>query len=171
MATQPDPVTPAAPATTAGADAAAKAKAAFEEWRRAFFMTQPIAGAPPTMGWPYSGAFGTGASGAPGAPPAGMLPPFFGPQPPLAPPQAGSGAPSLFDSIGTLLRLSIGLVNSGLEGIAGLAAERGHGGCGCGCSREEPECGCGGCDCGGCDCRSSCDCGSGCCCPSVHNCP
>jgi hypothetical protein len=159
MATQPDPVTPAA---------AAKAKAAFEEWRRAFFMTQPIPGAPsgvpPMMGWPYPGAFGTGASGGPATPPAGMLPPFFGPQPPLAPPQLASAEPSLFDSIGKFLRLSIGLVNSGLEGIAGLVAEGGHGGCGCGCSREEPECGC-----GGCDCRLSCDCGCGC--PSVHNCP
>jgi hypothetical protein len=145
------------------------AAAALDEYRRRMSLSRgdtwghpgitfgPMASAPPYgMGappWPFP------------APPPGMMPPFSGAPHTPDPGPCEESEPCLWRSLGTMIRLSVDLINSGLQGLAG--AIRPHEtDCGCGC-----DCGCGGereepgCDCCGyysspCGCR-----------PSVRNCP
>ena len=149
------------PNPTPGEKATAQAKAALDEFRRRAASRASVFGHPGiTLGPGFGGPFGPEA------------PPFnFPGMPSMAsggPPPATAG-PSLIDSLGTLMRLSVDLLNSGLQGFVGATGARAgtHGGShGCGC---------------GCECESCCDhfashdcgCGSGCgcgCMPGVHNC-
>jgi hypothetical protein len=160
---------------TSALDAAAQAKAAFEQFRQQ-------QGSPATQSWGQPGfsfgplPFGAPSSPFPFPPVPGMMPFPPGPSPLPQAPFAGVGT-SLFQSLGTMLRLGIDLVNSGLQGLA--AAGETVGGpqgrsMGCGCGGEHPAG-------GGCGCRqefeyqSCCGCyyarPGGCCMPSVRNCP
>ena len=145
------------PNPSPGANATAQAKAALEEFRRRAAGRSGVFGHPGiTLGPPAGGPFGPGA------------PPFPFPGQPMMPPDpapaAATGA-SLFQSLGTMLRLSVDMVNSGLQGFIAAAGSRtgGHSG-GCDCCHEESCC-----------CQppapQGCGCGCGCGCnPSVHNC-
>lgn len=110
-------------------------------------------GAPP---WPFP------------PPPPGMMSPFPGAPNAPDPAHREAAEPCLWRSLGTMIRLSVDLINTGLQGLAG-AIHPHEADCDCG---RECECGCG---CGereeqGCDCcgyySSSCGCR-----PSVRNCP
>jgi len=151
------------PNPDAGAKATAQAKAALDEFRRrAASREGSVFGHPGiTLGPP----FGPGA------------PPFPFPRQPGMPGTSGPGqlqpaANSLVQSLGTMLRLGVDVLNSGLQGFLNASGARfggehgghGHGGCGCEscCEQFAPPHG-GGCGCG---------CGCGCdCMPGVHNCP
>jgi hypothetical protein len=140
-----------------GANATAQAKAKLDEFRRRAASRSTSFGHPGiTLGPSFTGPFGPGT------------PPFAFPGQPTSPvdsaPPSNAG-PSVFQSLGTMLRLSIDLFNSGLQGfMASAGSHSSGGGCGCNCGCEESCCdqyaaqGCG------------CGCGCGCN-PSVRNCP
>jgi hypothetical protein len=150
-----------------GADATARAKAAMDEFRRRAAARAGFFGHPGiTIGPSFGGPFG------PGTPPF----PFPGQPADSAQPTAVDAGTSLFQSLGTMLRLGVDLLNSGLQGFMNSAGPR-SGGCSCGgsCGCEQsccaqfaaPGCGCG----GGCSCGGNCGCGcGGGCNPSVRNC-
>ena len=138
--------TTTATSSGAGASATAQAQAAFEEYRRRMAASRPRMWSPP--------GFGLGQT----APPFGPGPLPFGPSPFQTGPQVGS---SLGQSLATMIRLSLDLVNAGLQELA-----RSFSGSG-GFSREYQDCGCDCCDCCG-SYSGSCGCG---CNPSVRNCP
>lgn len=153
----PIPEAPAAPS---------RAAAALDEHRRRMALSHGDTWGHPgiTFGpMPFAPPYEMGAPPWPFPPPPGMMPPF--PGAPHAPEAAHreEAEPCLWQSLGTMIRLSVDLINSGLEGLAG--AIRPHEtdcGCGCGCGgeREEPDCDCRGYYSDACGCR-----------PSVRNCP
>ena len=147
-----------------------RATAALDEHRRRMALSHGDTWGHPGIAFgpqPFAPPYEMGAPPWPFPPPPGMMPPVSGA--PHAPERGGAEdtEPCLWRSLGTMIRLSIDLVNSGLQGLAG--AIRPHendcgcgGGCGCG---DDRECGEPGCDCCGyysspCGCR-----------PSVRNCP
>jgi hypothetical protein len=147
-------MTPNQPNPSPGASATAQAKAALDEFRRRAASRAGVFGHPGiSLGPSFAGPFG------PGAPPF----PFPG-QPGMSgdPSQISGVGTSLFQSLGTMLRLSVDLLNSGLQGFMSAAGSHSGGGCGCNCG-----------------CQSCCEqfaapqgCGCGCGCnPSVNNCP
>ena len=152
---------PNQPTSAAGANATAQARAALDEFRRRAASRAGFFGHPGITLGPFpsfGGPFG------PGAPPF----PFPGqPMMPGDPAQPGGVGTSLFQSLGTMLRLSVDLLNSGLQGFVGATGSH-SGGCSCGCN-----CGC--CEescCAAFAAPQGCDCGCGCGCnPSVRNCP
>ena len=146
-----------------------RARAALDEYRRRMAVSHGDTWGHPgvTFGpMPFAPPYGMGAPPWPFPPPPGMMPPPAGA--PHAPePRGGEDSePCLLRSLGTMIRLSVDLINAGLQGLAG-AIHPHETDCGCGC-----DCGCGdredaepGCDCCGyysspCGCR-----------PSVRNCP
>jgi hypothetical protein len=145
------------------------AAAALDEYRRRMSLSHGDTWGHPgiTFGpMPSAPPYGMGAPPWPFPPPPGMMPPFPGAHHASDPEGREDPEPCLFRSLGTMIRLSIDLVNAGLQGLAG--AIRPHegdcgcgGGCDCGCGEREDPC----CDCCGyysspCGCR-----------PSVRNCP
>ena len=150
------------------------AAAALDEYRRRMSLSHGDTWGHPGIAFgpmPFTPPYGMGAPPWAFPPPPGMMPPpFSGASQPPEPRGGEESEPCLWRSLGTMLRLSIDLVNSGLQGLAG--AIRPHetdcgcdcgGGCGggCGCGRrEEPGCDCCGCYSSPCGCR-----------PSVRNCP
>jgi hypothetical protein len=149
------------PNPDAGAKATAQAKAALDEFRRrAAAREGSVFGHPGiTLGPPFGAQFGPGASpfpfpgqpGLQGTPGLGQVQP---------------AANALFESLATMVRLGVDVLNSGLQGFLGASGARfggehsGDGHCGCGCEsccdQFAPPHG-GGCGCG--------------CMPGVHNCP
>ena len=143
------------------------AAAALDEYRRRMSLSRGDTWGHPgiTFGpMPSAPAYGMGAPPWPFPPPPGMMPPLPGAS--HAPDPGGSedSEPCLWRSLGTMIRLSVDLINSGLQGLAGaIHPHENDGGCGCGCDdREDAEPGC---DCCG---YYSSPCG---CHPSVRNCP
>lgn len=113
------------------------AQAAFEEYRQRM-ASHMGTGAPrefpfglhPMGGWP-----------GPGMPPPW---PFPAPPPPPPGPPRSVTAPPLVESLGTMLRLAVSLINSGLESMAGSYGAPAHGGpCGHGGMDMGPHHGCG----------------------------
>jgi hypothetical protein len=160
----PDEVkTPAAeaPAGPSGA------RAALDEYRRRMAVSHGDTWGQPGITFgplPFAPPYGMGAPPWPFPPPPGMTPPPCGaPQAPDAGGREDSG-PCLWQSLGTMIRLSVDLINSGLEGLAGVMRPHGTD-CGCGCGCGDRECSEPCCDCCG---YYSSPCG---CHPSVRNCP
>jgi hypothetical protein len=146
------------PNPTNGESATAQAKAALDEFRRRAASRAGVFGHPGITLGPvpsFSSPFGHGA------------PPFLFPgQPAMGadPAQATAVGTSVFQSLGTLLRLSVDVLNSGLQGFLAGAGNRSSGGsCGCGCGCEESCC-------AAYAAPQGCGCGCGCN-PSVRNCP
>jgi hypothetical protein len=153
-----------APAAEAPADPS-RAKVPLDEYRRRMALSHGDAWGHPGITFgplPFAPPYEMGAPPWPFPPPPGMMPPFSGA--PHVPDARGREAsePCLWQSLGTMIRLSVDLINSGLQGLA--SAIRPHEtDCGCGCGdREcaEPCCDCCGYYSSPCGCR-----------PSVSNCP
>jgi len=151
------------PNPTSGENATAQAKAALEEFRRRAASRPGGFGRPGITLGPFPSSGGTFGPGVPPFPFPGQ------PSAPGDPVQTTVVGTSVFHSLGTLLRLSVDLLNSGLEGFLAGAGSRSAGGgsCGCGCG-----CGCEESCCGAYAAPQGCGCGCGCGCnPSVRNCP
>ena len=148
------------PAAEAG-PAPSPARAALDEYRRRMALSHGDTWGHPGITFgplPFAPSYEMGA------------PPWPFPPPPLsgaphAPGPRGreESEPCLWRSLGTMIRLSIDLVNSGLQGLAGAVhPHETDCGCGCGCGDRDAE--------PGCDCcgyyASPCGCQ-----PSVRNCP
>ena len=153
------------PAAEAG-PAPSPARAALDEYRRRMALSHGDTWGHPGITFgplPFAPPYEMGAPPWPFPPPPGMMPPLSGA--PHAPGPRGreESEPCLWRSLGTMIRLSIDLVNSGLQGLAGAVhPHETDCGCGCGCGDRDAEPGC---DCCGyyaspCGCR-----------PSVSNCP
>jgi hypothetical protein len=153
------------PAAEAG-PAPSPARAALDEYRRRMALSHGDTWGHPGITFgplPFAPPYEMGAPPWPFPPPPGMMPPLSGA--PHAPGPRGreESEPCLWRSLGTMIRLSIDLVNSGLQGLAGAVhPHETDCGCGCGCGDRDAEPGC---DCCGyyaspCGCR-----------PSVRNCP
>ena len=145
-----------------------RARAALDEYRRRMAVSHGDTWGQPGITFgplPFAPPYGIGAPPWPFPPPPGMMPP------PSGAPQAPDGGREdseqcLWRSLGTMIRLSVDLINSGLQGLAGaIHPQETDCGCGCGCGCGERECEEPCCDCCGyysspCGCR-----------PSVRNCP
>lgn len=148
----PEPSTP-----TPGAEATARARALDEFRRRTAESRGGVWGHPGITLGPipaFGNPFGPGGE-----------PPHF-PKPPSAPAEAVAAGGSLFQSLGTMLRLSVDVVNCGLQGFLAAAGSQ-KGGCSCGCNSggwEESCCGEYAAPSRGCGCGCGCN-------PSVNNCP
>jgi hypothetical protein len=160
---QAAPTAPAAPA----AQAPSRARAALDEYRRRMAVSHGDTWGHPGMTFgpmPFAPPYGMGAPPWPFPPPPGMMPPPTGA--PHVPDTGGSedSEPCLWRSLGTMIRLSVDLINTGLQGLAGaIHPHETDCGCGCGCGDledEEPGCDCCGYYSSPCGCR-----------PSVRNCP
>jgi hypothetical protein len=139
------------PSAQAGVQAGQRAKQAFEDWRQRMAAPSPF----PPAGPPFGGF---------GMPPSFGFPPGVGVAPPATPSQTATSG-SLFNSLSTMLRLAVDLINANLQGMLASSAPQGGGygqgggcGSGCGCGPECVDC-CQhfGASCGGCH-------------PSVNNC-
>jgi hypothetical protein len=147
-----------------------RARAALDEYRRRMAVSHGDTWGQPgiTFGpMPFAPPYGMGAPPWPFPPPPGMMPPPAAAPPAPDPHAAKDPEPCLWQSLGTMIRLSVDLINSGLQGLAGaIHPQETDCGCGCGCGGGEPECEEEPC----CDCcgyySSSCGCR-----PSVRNCP
>jgi hypothetical protein len=147
-----------------------RARAALDEYRRRMAVSHGDTWGQPGITFgplPFAPPYGMGAPPWPFPPPPGMMPPPAAAPPAPDPHAAKDPEPCLWQSLGTMIRLSVDLINSGLQGLAGaIHPQETDCGCGCGCGGGEPECEeepC--CDCCGyysspCGCR-----------PSVRNCP
>src|ERR1019366_3874826 len=107
---QAAPTAPAAPA----AQAPSRAAAALDEYRRRMSLSRGDTWGHPgiTFGpMPSAPAYGMGAPPWPFPPPPGMMPPL--PGAPHAPDPGGSedSEPCLWRSLGTMIRLSVDLIN------------------------------------------------------------
>ena len=146
-----------------------RARATLDEYRRRMAVSHGDTWGQPgiTFGpMPFAPPYGMGAPPWPFPPPPGAMPAPSGA--PQAPDAGGCEAsePCLWQSLGTMIRLSVDLINSGLQGLAGaIHPHETDCGCGCDCGGGERECEEPSCDCCGyysspCGCR-----------PSVRNCP
>jgi hypothetical protein len=144
-----------------------RARAALDGYRRRMALSHGGAWGHPGITFgppPFAPPYGMGPPPWPFPPPPGMMPPLSGA--PRAPDPRGREGPEpcLWRSLGTMIRLSVDLINTGLQGLAG-AIHPHETDCGCGCGCGDRECAEPCCDCCGyysspCGCR-----------PSVRNCP
>jgi hypothetical protein len=144
-----------------------RARAALDEYRRRMAVSHGDTWGQPGISFgplPFAPPYPMGAPPWPFPAPPGAMPPPSGP--PQAPEPGGCEAsePCLWQSLGTMLRLSVDLINSGLQGLAGAIHPR-EAECDCDCGCGDRECEEPGCDCCG-DYSSPCGCR-----PSVRNCP
>jgi len=160
-------------APAAGMDAAAQARAAFENFRQQHSFPRGETWGQPGFSYGPQPPMGGQVGPFPLPPAPGMEhPPAPGPSAQTQPPGQGQPEPSLLRSVGTMLRLGVDLINSGLQGLAAVGEPGGgqhgyagygeeHSGCGCeGHGDFEPQ------GCGGCYYATP----RGCCMPSVRNC-